>query len=99
MSTAEITKARSIIKAAIAQGFAVSLSNGEEYTVKRSTNINDFKGEVGTTGIDVLLLRDVVSDLQIGRIWLVYGNSVEELICDYSDNPAMEQFLASIGEA
>lgn len=93
----EVAKARSIVKAAIAQGFAVSLSNGEEYTVKRSLNLDDFKGELGTTGIDILLLRDAATDLKIGYIWLVYGNGSEELISDYSCNPVLEQFIAQVG--
>lgn len=97
--TNEAKRTLQIIAAAIKAGFKVSLFNGEYYSVKRSVNLAEFKAEVQATDEDLIILRDSVTDVIVGKVLLVYGNSVEELVCDYSENPAMVQFMTQIGEA
>lgn len=97
--TNEAKRTLQIIEAAIKQGFAVSLFNGEYYSVKRSVTLADFSAEVQATDEDLLIIRDTVSDVIVGKVLLVYGNSVEELVCDYSGGAAMLKFMAQIGEA
>ena len=97
--TNEAKRTLQIISAAIKAGFKVSLFNGEYYSVKRSVTLADFRDEVQATDEDLLILRDTVTDAIVGKVLLIYGNSVEELVCDYSENPAMLQFMAQIGEA
>jgi len=87
----EARVARKLVKAALAAGYTVSVNDGEEWTVKRSTKEREIIDALATTDEDRLLLRSpTANDIGdvIGSFWLIYGNdeSGEELISDHTDN-------------
>ena len=84
--------ARKIVKDALANGWTVSVNDGEEWTVKSSTDSRAILEALCTTGCDVLRLHDASGEA-IGNIWLVWGND-EDLISDHSDSEAMADFMA-----
>lgn len=84
--------ARKIVKDALANGWTVSVNDGEEWTVKSSTDSRTILEALCTTGGDVLRLRDASGEA-IGNIWLVWGND-EDVISDHSDSEAMADFMA-----
>ena len=84
----EARAARKLVKAALAAGYCVSVSDGEEWTVKKSTNASEIIDALCTTGEDILRLRDPADGAAIGSFLLVYGNDDDgsELLADYTDN-------------
>jgi hypothetical protein len=84
----EARAARKLVKAALAAGYTISVNDGEEWTVKRSTSAKAIIDALATTDSDRLLLRDPADGEAIGSFWLIYGNdpSGDELISDHSDN-------------
>ena len=84
--------ARKIVKDALANGWTVSVYDGEEWTVKSSTDSRAILEAMCSTDSDVLRLRDASGE-SIGNIWLVWGND-EDVISDHSDSEAMADFMA-----
>ena len=84
--------ARKIVKDALANGWTVSVNDGEEWTVKNSTDSRTILDAMCSTDSDVLRLRDAAGEA-IGNIWLVWGND-EDVISDHSDSEAMAEFMA-----
>ena len=84
--------ARKIVKDALANGWTVSVNDGEEWTVKNSTDSRAILEAMCSTDSDVLRLRDAAGEA-IGNIWLVWGND-EDLISDHTDSETMAEFMA-----
>ena len=84
--------ARKIVKDALANGWTISVNDGEEWTVKSSTDSRTILEALCTTGGDVLRLRDAAGE-SVGSIWLVWGND-EDLISDHTDSETMADFMA-----
>ena len=84
--------ARKIVKDALANGWTVSVNDGEEWTVKRSTDSRAILAALCSTDSDTLRLRDAAGE-RVGDIMLVWGND-EDLITDHSDNDATNAFMA-----
>jgi hypothetical protein len=84
--------ARKIVKDALANGWTISVNDGEEWVVKRSTDSRAILEAMCSTDSDVLRLRDASGEA-IGNIWLVWGND-EDLISDHSDSETMADFMA-----
>lgn len=84
----EARAARKLVKAALAAGYCISVNDGEEWTVKRSTNAREIIDALCTTGQDVIRLRDPADGAAIGSFCLIYGNDPDggELISDHTDN-------------
>jgi hypothetical protein len=80
-----------LVRAAIHAGYTVSVSDGEEWTVKRSDSEAVILPALATTGYDTLRFRDSAGE-HVGSAYLVWGNdpSGEELIADHTDNDAIE---------
>lgn len=78
----EMTVAIRLVELAIKKGYYVSVFDGEEYTVVKSQNVSLITGALNTTGEDRLSLYN--NGTLFGAIWLVWGNSLDELISDYS---------------
>ena len=64
------------------KGYRISLYDGGEFTVKRSTDLNLILNATQTTDADMLKVYD--TDEYIGAIHLVYGNDGHDVIADYS---------------
>lgn len=81
-----------ILSDAFASGYTVSVWDGEEWTVKSSTNRKEILSALATTCDDVLAFRRPDKSL-VGKVLLVYGNDYD-LITDYTDNEAMVALLS-----
>lgn len=84
--------ARKIVKDALAKGWTISINDGEEWTVKNSTDSRTILEAMCSTGADMLRLRDAAGEA-IGNIWLVWGND-EDVISDHTDSETMADFMA-----
>jgi len=88
--TEEAAVARRLVRAALTSEWTVSVNDGEEWTVKRSTDFNEIIDALATTGADSLQISDKEGK-KMGSLYLVYQNGPgDELIADYSDNESME---------
>lgn len=75
--------ARRVAEAFISRGFTVSVNDGEETTVKNSTDINVILDAMWTTDEDYLYInRD--NGKRLGMVYFVYGNEGPDVIADYS---------------
>lgn len=86
----EAVKARRLVRLALAKGYAISVYDGEEWTVKQSTERMAVLQALATTECDTLRFRK--DGEKLGSMLLIYGNATDgsELIADYSANEAME---------
>jgi hypothetical protein len=82
---------------ALALGHKLSVSDGEEYTVKRSTDRAEIMGALGTTDADSIVIRDQAGE-RIGWVSLVYGNEPGVVVSDHTDTPAMNAIMARASE-
>lgn len=89
---AEKSVVRAIVRNAIKTGHTVSLNNGEEWSVKRSTSERDVMAEVYAADEETLKFHK--DGKVIGSVYLVYGNSAGEVMADCTDSPAVEAILA-----
>ena len=87
-----------IIAAAFQRGYTISVFDGEEWTLRRSTKRTAIEAALASTGEDSLRLRDK-DGADVGTIYLVWGNDPEgdELIADYTDNETMRNFINQTG--
>lgn len=92
---AERTKARKLVRAALALGYFVSVNDGEEYTVKRCNHFGTIVEALMTTDADTLVFRTADGE-RIGFVFIVYGNGAEDLINDYTANGTMEALINSV---
>jgi hypothetical protein len=77
--------ARRIVRECLKTGYSLSVYDGEEWTVKRSTSFKTVCDALATTGEDYLrIFRQ--DGKRIGTLILVYGNAPDgcELVSDYS---------------
>lgn len=80
-----------LVKIAITKGYAISVNDGEEWTVKKSRDENAILSALATTGMDVLRFR--LADARIGDITLIWGND-EDVISDSTDNEEMAAIIS-----
>ena len=78
-----------LIDAVLAKGATISINNGEEYSVKRSTDKTAIMAGMFETDSDTLLARDAEGE-RLGWWDLVYGNDGYDVISDYSANDFCE---------
>lgn len=76
--------ARALIRAALRDDLAVSINDGEEWTVVRSRDVTHITEHLATTGADTLRLTTADNAL-VGEILLIWGNE-EDLVSDCTDN-------------
>lgn len=90
----EAVVARRLIRQALLRGWKVSVHDGEEWTVKQSTDRMTILAALCTTDNDTLKFRDAAG-VCVGNIWLVWGNDPagQELCADYTDNEAIESLV------
>lgn len=98
LTTGEAKIARRLISEIMAEGYSVSVYDGEETTLKRSRKFSQILAAMGTTGSDVILARDKAGEC-VARFLLVYGNADDgsELIADYSANDIAENIYNALG--
>ena len=82
--------ARKIVADALEKGWTISVWDGEEWTVKRSSDSDRIIGALCSTDSDALRFRD--GDTIIGSVSLVWGND-EDVISDHTDCPELNEFM------
>lgn len=83
-----------LVTDAIAAGFAVSVDDGGETTVKRSRDLAEIMAAVMTTDEDHLHIHRQDSRYAFGWVRLIYGNDGWDVIADHTDNEAMRALVA-----
>jgi hypothetical protein len=87
----ELKIAKQVVTDALAAGYTVSVYDGGEWTVKRSTNKATIVAALASTDSDNLRFRDAAGNI-VGTVVLIWGNG-QDLISDYSDNAATSAIL------
>jgi hypothetical protein len=82
MAIDETQAVRKLVKIGLAKGYTVSVMDGEEWTLRRSTSLEDIMAAVMTTDEDQLAFRNQAGHGAV--FYLVYGNSPEEVINDHT---------------
>jgi hypothetical protein len=91
---AELIAAMRYINKALAKGYSISVNDGEEWTVKRSTDAKVIRAALQSTDSDIIRMRNGAGET-IGIIYFVWGNSPDEVVCDYSDNELTNEIVGS----
>jgi hypothetical protein len=86
-----------IAQEAIRTGHTVSVFDGEEWTVTKSTKLSDIMGAIMTTDEDMLRIRNTAGQ-RIGDVMLIYGNDGYDVIADHHSSEAMDAILAPANE-
>lgn len=81
-SAEAVAAATRLIDAALAAGYTVSVNDGEEWTVTKSTDRTLILDAMGTTGEDYIMVR-TADGAKIARYWMIYENG-NEVITDWS---------------
>lgn len=94
----EARTARKLVQLALAQGWSISVSDGEETTVTRSTRELAILDAMCTTDEDILTLHLPISGKRAGSFVLIYGNAEDgsELIADHTDNENCERLYREV---
>ena len=90
-----------LITEALALGHKVSVFEGEDYAVKRSTEFEDIIDGCASTGEDWIVIRDQ-DNKKLGTFYLIYGNCDEDetmgLIADHSDNDFSNELYNKVSD-
>ena len=84
--------AKRAVRAAIEAGYTVSLWDGGEWTVKRSSKLPEVIRAMFTVDEESLEFRNAEGGL-IGTAWFVYGNDGWDALADYTATETMERLL------
>jgi hypothetical protein len=85
-----------LIRAALGRGWTISVFDGEEWSLKRSTDYEAITAEVCATDETTLNFRDPVAPAQIGRVWLIHGNGADVISDCTANAPALDALLAEV---
>lgn len=86
--------ARRTIQSLLEKGYAISVHDGEETTVKRSLDKKVIIEAMFTTDEDILYVHANSDTKAFGWIMFVYGNDGHDVISDYTTN--LEEVLAPV---
>ena len=82
--------ARKIVKDALANGWSISVYDGEEWTLMRSAKQIEILEAMCSTDMDTLRFHDGYE--AIGSVLLIWGND-EDIVSDYTDSDVMSNFM------
>lgn len=77
--------ASALVAAILSQGLTISVNDGEEWSVKRSTDRATIFAELFATDQDTIVARNA-EGAKLGWFMLIYGNDGYDVISDYSAN-------------
>lgn len=99
MTEGEKAVVAKMVKAGLGKGWAISVYDGEETVVRKSTDFNIIWPALFSTETDSLIFWAGDGKERVGSIWLIYGNAPDgsEVVADWSSNPATEGLLKEIG--
>jgi len=77
-----------LVRNILSREYVISVNDGEDWTVTRSSDEGQIMAALGTTEMDTIQFRDEFDDKIMGRFVLIYGNDPEgsEVIADHTDN-------------
>lgn len=86
-----------LVRKALAAGYTVSVFDGMEYPVKRSSDLAEIKCGLFACDEEWLTFRHA-DGTRVGTAFLVYGNAPDgsEVICDYTDNEVMCSLIEGV---
>lgn len=90
----ECTIARELIRILLGCGYLVSVYDGEETTVRDSTDYNKVLEAMGSTDSDLVRFRSA-DNADRGSFLLIWGNGVD-VISDSSVNEATDRVLSGV---
>lgn len=100
----EAEEARRIVRKALAAGYALSVHDGEEATVRGSRDEAKILAALATTDADTVTVhrRDLNNASgwhSVGVLLLVWGNAPDgsELVADHTDNETLRQLVENEG--
>jgi DsbC/DsbD-like thiol-disulfide interchange protein len=73
-----------VATAMLAAGFTVSVHDGEEMVVRKSTSLDEIMQALFATDEDYMIAHDAETGKAVGKVYLVYGNDGYDVINDYS---------------
>ena len=97
-SAGEARVARKLVKACLAAGYTVSVSDGYETVVRRADKSAPILKELCSTGADALTLFE--GDTRVGTFVLIWFNAEDgsELIGDWSASPENHPKLEALAD-
>lgn len=81
-----------VVKAALSEGWTVSVHDGEAWALKKSDGYRTIMSACGTTDMDTLRFRDS-NNTVVGHVTFVWGNG-EDCLSDHSE--ALVDFVDSL---
>jgi hypothetical protein len=78
-----------LVTACLARGFSVSVSDGEDWVVRRSTDKSIILEALFSTDEDVVAIYDRAGE-RAGWFRLIYGNDGYDVVSDFSANDVCE---------
>lgn len=87
----ERTVIDALIKDALSMGCTVSVCDGEEWPIKRSTDYKAITAEVAASDETTIRVRN---DDSVATFNFVHGNLPSEVLCDMTDTPFARKIYA-----
>lgn len=91
----ERTIVAKLICAILSRKYLVSIFDGEAFAIQKSDSYQNIMAEVMSTDADTVRVWSKDGEM-IGAISLIYGNSPEEVIADYSDNEEIGAIIKEV---
>ena len=88
--------AERLVTDAIAQGYQVSVNDGEAWVVKRSTDSKAIMAALFSTDEDYIRIRKDGEQSSVGTFTLIYGNDGWDVIADWSYSAETEAQMEQI---
>ena len=86
-----------LIASAIAKGYMVGVNDGEETVIRHSVDQAALEEALRSTDEDYLIIYEGgEKGKRIGSIYLVYGNTGYDTICDYTANEQIEAVVKEV---
>lgn len=97
-TTNELAVFNRLIAACLAKGYFVSVYDGEEWAVKRSSDKAEIKEAATAVDMAELVIRDMEDNRRVGWVSIIWGNASDgsELIADYTATPEMEALVKTV---
>jgi hypothetical protein len=87
----ELAIAHRIISNGLKAGYSVSVFDGEEWCLKRSTKRDEIYAALASTDTDQIRFRNAAGE-SVGTVLLVWGND-EDVVGDCTDNEAISALI------
>ncbi len=89
-------RSESVTRDANAQGYQVSVNDGEAWVVKRSTDSKAIMAALFSTDEDYIRIRKDGEETSVGTFTLIYGNDGWDVIADWSYSAETEAVMQRI---